>query len=77
MPKNLKWKVQGSERIMNGIWSGTELCCNSGKGSSEGRYFYGVVLVCTSDPWCIAIYLCSEKTYNFIQYHQPGRKWIL
>lgn len=57
MRRILKWKEQGSERIMNGIWSDTELCCNSGKGSSEGRYFHGAVLVGTSDPWPILIYL--------------------
>lgn len=53
----LKRKVQGDERIMNGIWSDTDLCCKSGKGSSEGRYFHGPVLVGTSDLWPILISL--------------------
>lgn len=51
----LKQKVQGDERIMNGIWSDTDLCCKSGKGSSEGRYFHGAVLVGTPDLWPILI----------------------
>lgn len=52
MHRTFKWKVQGSERIMNGIWS-----CISGKGRSEGRHFHGAVLIGTCDPWSILIYL--------------------
>lgn len=69
MHKILKWKVEGSERIMNGIWS-----CSCGKGRSEGRHFHGVVLVGTCDPWPILIYLYSDNINKLFQYHQHVRK---
>jgi len=50
MHKIHKWKVQGSKRITNGIWSDTELSCNSGKGSTAGIYFHGVALLGIADP---------------------------
>lgn len=69
MYKVLKWKVEGTGRIMKGIWS-----CSSGKGRSEGRHFRVVVLVGTCDPWPVLIYLYSDNINKLFQYHQHVRK---